>query len=350
MVTAPLRERRRGRWQRRRIRVTLLLTAAGMALAVAACGSGSGSTSFNLSSLKVGFSGTLDTINVPDVRWMRQVHAQVVTLHENQTVVQAVSQGLVDLGEAQFTDVAEAAAQKQLQNVRILYVGDKTIPFIVVARPGITSIKALAGKSLAYNSAGSLTQVLPQLLVRQDDPAVMPKIHWVVIPDSSNRATALRAGRIDAAVLDYADLEALRNQGVKLSVLGVWPDLQGQATAAINDVWIVRKAVLDAHPGAMLALVQRIQEAYNWFYSDKTGWITLAKQALGVSYPESVWSATYDYYTKLSEYPKAGTPPITPQSLAAMNSFFVAHGLYGKPLAPNWVAFNLIAHGSRPGS
>jgi len=281
---------------------------------------------------------------------MRQVHAQILTLHQNQTVVQAVSQGLVDLGEAQFTDVAEAATQKQLQNVRILYVGDKTIPFILVARRGITSIKDLAGKSLAYNSAGSLTQVLPQLLVKQDAPAIMSKIRWVVIPDSSNRATALRAGRIDAAVLDYADLEGLRNQGVQLNVLGVWPDLHGQATAAINDVWIVRKAVLDAHPGAMLALVRRIQEAYNWFYSNKAGWITLAKQALGLSYPEAVWSGTYDYYKKLNEYPKAGTPPISPQSLAAMNGFFVANGLYGKPLAPNSVAFKLITEGSRAGS
>lgn len=312
-----------------------------IAILLTGCGGAAGK-SIDIRKLKIGYAETLDTIDVADQEWIRRSNAKTVRLSGNQTVVQAVSQGLIDLGNAQFTDFALAVAQKNLSNIRVLYMGEQTIPFIFVGRSNIKSLGDLAGKVVAYHSPGSLTEIMARLLVRQYSPTLEKRIVWRVVPESANRAVALRAGRVDAAVLDYPDVTRLENQGVHLNRLGVWNDLRGASSQAVNTVWIVRKDVYDKNPATMLKLARMIRGSYDRFYSNKAAWIALARKVVAIKYPYSSLSATYDFYKRIKLYPVTGTDAFSRARLNAMNRFFRSVGTYTKPVAPSFVAFSLI--------
>lgn len=320
----------------------LALVASAIAVVAAGCGSSGAKSNLKLNGLKVGYAETLDTIDVADQAWIRSTGGKVVRLSENQTVVTAVSRGNIDVGNAQFSDVAQALAQKNLQNVRILYMGEQTIPFIFVARAGINSLSDLAGKAVAYHSPGSLTEILARLLVRQADPGLESKIRWRIVPESANRAAALRAGRIDAAVLDYPDVVRLQKQRVKLSKLGVWTDLTGPSREAVNTVWIVRNDVYEKNKATMEQLAQKIQDSYDRFYASENGWIKLANQVLSVSYDRPTLASTYEFYKGITLYPKRGTNAFSVARLNAMNTFFRSTKTYTEPVAPRFIELSLI--------
>lgn len=333
---------------RRARRISLSLIATALAAATACSGASASSQKgsqpkFNLNGIKVAYAEQLDTIDVADQQFLQKLHATTVRLSANQTEITAVSRGDIDLAAVQFTDVAQALEQKALQNIEILYMGEQTIPFIFEGNSSIHSIAELAGKTVAYHSTGSLTEVMAKLLVQQNSPTIESKIHWVIVPESPNRAAALRAGRIQAAVLDYPDVVGLRTQGVKLNQLGVWTDLHGDSSAAINTVWIVRKDVFNAHPKQMHKLAQLIATAYEKFYSDKAGWIATANHELAsLHYSNATLSSTYEFYRRLNLYPHLGTDPLTQQRLQQMNNFFIKYNSYKTPVPASDVAMSLI--------
>lgn len=326
----------------RRSPKALLAIVAAVSLTAGACSGSSKTPNFSLNGLKVGYAQQIDTLNVVDQWWVRQLRGKVVTLPENRTVVQAVSQGLVDIGNTQFNDFALGVAQPALSNIVVLYMAEQTIPFIFAGVSSINSLGDLAGKTVGYNSTGSLTEILPRLLVRQYDPSLESKIRWRIVPESPNRAIALRAGRLDAAVLDYPDFVKLQQQGTKLTTLGVWKDLTGDANEAVNGVWIVRRDVFDQNRSTMERLARMIQGAYDRFYADKAAWISLANVILPGDYDSASLSGTYDFYTQLQMYPKSGTDPFPLSRLQALNKFFTSAGIIKLPVSSRFIEFGLI--------
>ncbi|GAB2458211.1 hypothetical protein GCM10027062_42750 [Nocardioides hungaricus] len=326
---------------KRSTRILLLALAASVALA--GCGGGDGSPRTSLKGMTVGYAEQLDTIDVADQFALEEVGAKRVQLRANQTAVTAVDRGNIDAAVVQFVDVALAIEEGGLKNIKILYPAELTIPFLFASQPQYQTLDDLAGQKVGYHAPGSLTETLPRLLFDQNAPEAGKSVDWTIVAGSAARATALRAGRLAAATLDYTDFVRLQQSGADITQLGTWTDLQGDASAAINTVWVVNKEFYDSSPDLMRELAVTIQKGYDRFYSDKAGWVAAAQEELAsLDYPEEVLAATYDYYTEINEYPKSGTPGITEESLARMDSFFQSTGSYKNDFPRSAIDLKLI--------
>jgi ABC-type nitrate/sulfonate/bicarbonate transport system substrate-binding protein len=260
--------------------------------------------------------------------------------------VAGLIRGNLDLGNIGLTEAIKA--RQAGAPIKIVFVAQKRYEFVMISQPEIKNLDDLAGKQVAYHAPGSGTEILPRTLVRQHDKALEDKIKWVVLPESPNRAAAMKAKRIDATALEFADVLSLQEEG-DFNVIGRWGDIEGPSADAISTVWVTTDQYAEQNKERLTAVVKALQDAYTKFYEDKQGWVDFTNERLpdvGVERLEQ----TYDFYKEQEMYPVATEPPLTPELWKSLNEFFTQIGEYEDPQGDDMVDYEILNSASGGGS
>jgi ABC-type nitrate/sulfonate/bicarbonate transport system substrate-binding protein len=318
------------------------------AAALGACGSDDSASTASSGSgnatdgIRVAYASDLDPNDVADQFGLKAAGAEVQTLNEDSAVIAGLQRGSIDVGNVDFNQ-AVAARAKGLP-IKIIYVGQTTPEYVLVGRPEVASLDDLAGKKVGFQEPGSQTELFAKNIVKEKAAGIYDKVDFLALAESSRRAQALVAKRLDASPIESINLAQLEKQG-DFHQLATWADLSGDASKAIGTAWITTDKVLAKDKARITAFVKDLQKGYNETYKDKNAWVDLAKKTLPDVDP-SLLPAVYDIYTRRNMYPKAGQPALTPETWAANEKFYRSIGEWDEPQSSDVVDFDTINAGA----
>lgn len=327
------------------------LPAIGLALiclTAAACGGnesqpGSGAAKGSPAGLRVAYASALDPNDVADQFGLQAAKAKVQTLNDDSAVVAGLLRKSIDVGNVDYDAAMKAKATGV--PIKVIYVSQTKPEFVFVSRPEIGSLAQLAGKRVGYQAPGSQTEIFARNLIREKAPGAYGKVKFLALAESSRRAQALAAKRLDGTSVEAINLAQLRKQG-GYHELGTWADLSGQAGSVLGTAWITTEPFYNQNKARLTAFVKALQRGYDRFYTDKPGWLALAKKTLP-DVDQSLLPGVYDTYKKQQMYPRAGSPAITPTIFKANDAFFRDLGEWDDPLPQDVIAYDLVDAGAK---
>lgn len=333
--------------------VMAVMATAAMALGLTACGSkddgggasasaGSGGAP-STSGIRVAYASALDPNDVADQLGLDAAGAKVQTLNEDSAVIAGLQRGSIDVGNVDFNQ-AVAARSKGLP-IKIIYVAQATPEYVFVASPKVASIADLAGKKVGFQEPGSQTELFVKNIVKQKAPSIYKDVDFLALAESSRRAQAMVAGRLDASPLESINLAQLEKQG-GYHQIATWADLAGDASKAVGTVWITTDKKYASDKARLTAFVQDLQKGYNQTYADKAAWVARAGKAVP-DVDKSLLPTVYDIYVKRNMYPKAGAPALTPETFIANERFYRSVGEWDKQQDDSVMAYDLVNAGAK---
>lgn len=191
----------------------------------------------------------------------------------------ALVSGSVDVALASLDTLISATGRGQ--RVRAFYGGFNHADFEWLAAPGITSWEGLRGRTLAVSAPGSLTDFLTRHVLRQR--GLEQEVNLVATGSPSVRWQALRAGRVDAAVLQapqkwQAEAQGFARLGTQASEVGPeWP----------TNVMFAREEFLAAYPASVEALLRAHVRALRLARSDRPLGIAVLSRWLKYEGPDA---------------------------------------------------------------
>lgn len=322
-------------------------------LVAAACGGNDSSSSTqggsggaaSAAGLRVAYASALDPNDIADQFGLQAAKAKVQTLNDDSAVVAGLLRHSIDVGNVDYDAAMKAKATGV--PIKVIYVSQTKPEYVFVARPEISSLDQLAGKNVGYHAPGSQTEIFARNLVKEKVPNIYDKVKFIALEESSRRAQAMEAKRLDASSLEAINLAQLRKQG-GYHELGTWADLSGSAEQVLGTAWIVTEDFYRSSKPRLQAFVKALQGGYDRFYSDKQAWVGLARTKLP-DVEQDLLPGVYDVYKKAQMYPQAGTPALTPQIFKANDAFFRDLGEWEDPIPDDVIAYDLVDQGSKAG-
>jgi ABC-type nitrate/sulfonate/bicarbonate transport system substrate-binding protein len=328
------------------VRKVLYAVALGLAcLVVAACGDDGGEATDSAASsagLRVAYASALDPNDIADQFGLQAAKTQVQTLNDDSAVVAGLLRHSIDVGNVDYDAAIKARATGV--PLKIIYISQTKPEYVFVSRPEIQSLDQLAGKRVGYHAPGSQTEIFARSLVREKAPAVYDKVKFLALEESSRRAQAMEAKRLDASSLEAINLAQLRKQG-GYHELGTWADLSGEAESVLGTAWITTEDFYNDNKPRLREFVHAMQGGYDRFYDDKDAWVALAKEKLP-DVDQALLPGVYDVYSDQDMYPKSGTPTLTPAVYKANDEFFRNLGEWEDPVPDDIVAYDLVDAGA----
>jgi NitT/TauT family transport system substrate-binding protein len=160
----------------------------------------------------------------------------------------ALVSGSVDLALASLDTLVSTLAAGRA--VKVFYGGFNHADLEWFAAADVTGWDGLRGRTLAVSAPGSLTDNLTRYVLRRR--GLQRDVHVVALGGPSVRWQALRAGRVDAAVLQpphkwQAEAQGFKRLGTQLEEIGPeWP----------MNVMFAREEVLERQAPALRALLR----------------------------------------------------------------------------------------------
>jgi NitT/TauT family transport system substrate-binding protein len=179
--------------------------------------------------------------------------AEIVFFRGGQMATQALVAGdppIVNIGTV-------VQANLQGHDVVLIASSENSYSYSVVARPGIMRIEQLKGKRLGVSGFGSASHNASLILFRRFNLEPNKDVALVVAGPTSERLSAVEAGRIDATVVTPPELPRARKQGLVevYDMLELGLEVQGNGFATSR--WFIksqRDAVLSALKGYVEAI------------------------------------------------------------------------------------------------
>ena len=328
------------------LRSSVVTAALGACLVLAGCGGGDSGgeegAAAGSAPIRAAYASALDPNDMADQFGLDAAGAKVQTLGDDSAVVAGLLRGDLDVGNVDF-DAAMKAATAGVP-LKVIYISQAKPEYVFVSRPEIPSLDDLAGKKVGYHAKGSQTEIFARALIRQKAPQVYDDVEFLGLEESSRRAQALVAGRMDATAVEAINLAQLKQEG-DYHQLGTWGDLGGQAGAVVGTAWITTEEKYAEDKEQLTEFVKAMQEGYDRFYTDKDGWLALAKDKLP-DVDQSLLPEVYEVYKGQDMYPRSGTPSLTPETFAKNDAFFRDLGEWEDELSDELVAFDLIDAGA----
>ena len=202
------------------------------------------------------------------------VEVRLIRVDQTPLAVAGLVSGDGDMANISIESVMHLAARGQRQ-WKAVVVPNKSLPFLIAARRGITSLADLAGRIFGVGRIGSLDHSLSASVLRSRgvDPAF---INFVSIGQPQMRAQALAMRRIDATTVSTGTWIGLAER-VDLQVLV--PQKEYFAAApVINKVNVVsRKAMLEKR-SEVLAVVTALIKASRDFERNPRDWVSAMRK------------------------------------------------------------------------
>ncbi|MGE0799454.1 MAG: ABC transporter substrate-binding protein [Lautropia sp.] len=215
----------------------------------------------------------------------RDYRIEWLQLQGTATVSQALVVGTADCGISAPLTLAQAIVGAGMQPVLIGAINGEspesfTSYWVVRADSPVTSPAGLKNRTVAVNTIGSQMDVFTRIWLKQNglDPERDVKIAEVPFPIGE---TALRQGRVDAAVLVQPFASKAEQTG-GLRRLGALRDVQPRL---LNLIEVCRKSVVDRHPQAVAQYARDFAAASRRFSDDRAASIQLIADTLKVPVP-----------------------------------------------------------------
>jgi NitT/TauT family transport system substrate-binding protein len=174
-----------------------------------------------------------------------------------------------------------------------------TMHYAVVSTPGVNSIADLDGKSIGTSGPGGFNGMLFRYMLRQNGLEPEEDVAIVPVGGSSERAAAVMAGQVNAAVLFIDNWLALREQGANAQLLGYVADIvPGLSSRAV----FAERSYIDANEELILAMACANLEANHWINSSKEDFVSYVMDNVRGANEDAV-SAFYDVAMEIEMFP-----------------------------------------------
>jgi ABC-type nitrate/sulfonate/bicarbonate transport system substrate-binding protein len=242
-------------------------------------------------------------------------------------------------GDVQLATVPYSTAVRAVDegaHVRVVLGQNMASDLLLVSKPGIDSVAALRGRRVAFDATGLDGDTLVRVVLQR---AGVPsaKVELSRLAKSSERAAALAAGRVDAAVLDEPDYERLRGLGVV--VLARLEELEPRSAAS---VWVVSQSWADKHPVLVGRVVRGLLDGYAYAYTPagRRAWLAAARRSVFRSDP-TLAPGIYDFYRSVRLWPLRDRPVTRAEHQRAVRFWLGLHELarsvpFTRVWSPGW--------------
>ena len=209
--------------------------------------------------------------------------AEIVFFRGGQTATQALVAGdppIVNIGT-----VVQAGLQGH--DVVLIASSENAYNYSVVARSGTTRVEQLKGKRLGVSGFGSASHNAALILLKKFNLEPNKDVALVVAGPTSDRLSAVEAGRIDATLLTPSELPRSRKQGLvevyDMADLGVEVQGNGFATS---------RSFIKSQRDIVISALKGYVEAIHYIYRNRDETRKIVARYLRLTDPE-VLDATY---------------------------------------------------------
>lgn len=214
--------------------------------------------------------------------------AEIVFFRGGQMATQALVAGdppIVNIGT-----VVQAGLQGH--DVVLIASSENAYNYSVVARPGIAKIEQLKGKRLGVSGFGSASYNASLILLKKFNLEPNQDVALVVAGPTSDRLSAVEAGRIDATVLTPSELPRARKQGLVevYDMLDLGIEVQGNGFAT-------SRSYIKSQRDTVLSALKGYVEAIYYINRHRDETRKIVAKYLRLSDPE-VLDATYTAFVK----------------------------------------------------
>ena len=214
--------------------------------------------------------------------------AEIVFFRGGQMATQALVAGdppIVNIGT-----VVQAGLQGH--DVVLIASSENAYNYSVVARPGTTRIEQLKGKRLGVSGFGSASHNAALILLKKFNLEANKDVALVVAGPTSERLSAVDAGRIDATVLTPSELPRSRKQGLVevYDMIDLGIEVQGNGFAT-------SRSYIRSQRDIVLSALKGYVEAIHYIYRNREETRKVVSKYLRLTDPE-VLDATYTAFVK----------------------------------------------------
>ncbi|MCP8939628.1 ABC transporter substrate-binding protein [Alsobacter sp. SYSU M60028] len=211
------------------------------------------------------------------------VDVELVRVSATPSAIAALSAGQGDMANVAVDTTLQLIARGQVKGKAVLSP-DRAIPFMIVSKAGIGSVKDLAGKTFGVSRLGSVDHLLSVAVLRALG-ADVDKIELVAIGDPAARALAAQAGRVDATSFSIGVWTDLRQKADTANLKVLVPQAEYfKAAPLISKVNLVTDEVAKSKAKAIAAFTKANLEAARDFHKNPKLWAdAMAKERPDVS-------------------------------------------------------------------
>ncbi|MBI4528119.1 MAG: ABC transporter substrate-binding protein [Deltaproteobacteria bacterium] len=125
------------------------------------------------------------------------LEAEIIRMNAN------VAMSALIAGEVDYTMIFGSVVRAAMRGapVRVVAVLIESPPYALIAKPGVTSIKALKGKTIGIGVYGSTNDVVARMILEQSGIDPNKEVKVVAFGSDSARFGALKADLVDAAII-----------------------------------------------------------------------------------------------------------------------------------------------------
>lgn len=188
-------------------------------------------------------------------------------------------------------DVSASSADEVLvgvsQGAEVTAIGAPTssMHYAVVTKPDITEVADLEGRTLAISSPGSFNALMFRLMLEQEGMDPEESVTYAQIGGTGERAAALLAGQVDAAVVYIDSWIELRQQTDDLALLGYIADM---IPGLPSRLYYGADAYFADNPDMALAIACANLEANSWIQDDEQTFVDYTTNEMQAASPEAV--------------------------------------------------------------
>ncbi len=204
------------------------------------------------------------------------VNVELVRVQQTPSALAALQSGDGEMANVGVDALLQAIAAGA-QDFRAVASPNKSLPFLIAAQQGITSVEALEGASFGVGRIGSLDHSLSSLVLSQLG-GDLDKAQIVTLGQPNVRAQALLAGQIDATTMSIGTWSSLPDTS-GLHVL-VDQDAYYAAAPLVNKVNAVTGAVLAERPEDVEAVIRALIRISRDFAANPQLWVEAMADAL----------------------------------------------------------------------
>ena len=197
------------------------------------------------------------------------VDVELVKVQQTPSAVAALRSGQGDMANVS-TDVALQLLGREQMEIRGVVSPDKSLPFVIVTKKGITSPKGLEGKTFGVARIGSVDYETSRIVLAKLGTDV-DKLQYLAVGQPSVRLQSLLAGQIDATAISVGILETVADKS-SIAVLVDHDDFFKSAPF-ITKINVVTDTVGKTRPREVAAVVRALIVASRDFAKTPALWV-----------------------------------------------------------------------------
>lgn len=267
-----------------------------------------------------------DRVAAEVMRRSTGIKSRLSVLSSPRNTIIALERGDIDVAMPGINSTIQAIQQGAKMRA-VLLTGMVSEDVLVASVPQVADLR---GKRIGYHDEGETKLLAEVLLARAGLKAA--DVELIQLPESTNRATALVAGRLDAAVLAYVDFLRISREKPDLRLLGT---ARGVIPFSAARPLVVSEK-LRGQRDRMQRIVTGMLAGYEFLYTPagRREWLATAKRTALKDETDASRAQIYAFYRGIGVWPRRNRIP-TPAEWQQGTDFRILRGIL-KPPAPSF--------------